>query len=469
MTDLTCDVAIIGGGTAGLAAERAARAAGATTLLIDARLDGTTCALNGCMPSKLLIAASHAAQAVRRAGAFGVRARLESVDGAAVMDRVRRLRDRFNQGVIDSVDALPDGIVIKATAQFRDATTLLLDDGRTVGARAIVIATGSRPAVPAAFDAVRDLVLTNETIFDLPDLPASIAVIGAGPLGLEMAQALARLGVETVVLDRGDTLGGQADGPIADALRGVLIEDMAVHLGVEIDATREDGQARLAWTGASHGSRLVERVLVAAGRPPVLDTLDLAIAGLTLDDKRVPCFDRTTMQCGDAPIFLAGDADADQPVLHEASSEGAIAGRGAALWPERAPARRSVPLAIMFSDPPLAIVGDTRNPDAIVETASYADQGRATIDDVNVGLVRVHARRGDGGIIGAEIFAPGGEHLAHLFAWSIEQDQTATNILDRPFYHPTYEEGLKPALRAICKASGTKPPVERDEGDPAGA
>ena len=469
MPELTCDVAVIGAGTAGLAAERGARAAGARTLLIDPRFDGTTCARVGCMPSKLLIAAAEAAHGARRAGEFGVRTGDVAIDGAAVMARVRRLRDDFVSSTIDSFEELPEGVRVRATARFAGPTTLRLDDGRTVEARAIVIATGSRPAIPETFDDVRDRVLTNETIFDLPDLPRSLAVVGAGPLGLELAQAMARLGVAVTVFGETPVLAGLEDDPeIAACLADILARDMTLHLGVTLHARPEGDGVRLDWTGdPGSGHAIFERVLVAAGRPPALDGLALDAAGLELDEHGTPLFDRTTMRCGASAIFIAGDADHDRPVLHEASQEGAIAGRGAARLPDAAPGDRCVRFSIMFTDPALAIVGGGED-DGIAGTASYAGQGRARAMATNRGIARIHARRGDGRLTGATILAPGAEHLGHLLAWSIETGATASELLSRPIYHPTYEEGLKSALREICAASGTAPPPDRDEGNPSG-
>jgi dihydrolipoamide dehydrogenase len=466
--DLRCDVAIIGGGTAGLAAERSARTAGASTLIIDPVFAGTTCATVGCMPSKLLIAAAGAAHAVRQAATFGVNAACE-IDGAAVMKRVRDERDRFARGARDEIAKLPDGTMVRAKAQFRDATTLLLDDGRTVVARAFVIATGARPTVPAIFDPIADLVLTNETVFDLQALPRSLAVIGAGPLGLELAQAMARLGVRVTLLDKSDTLAALEDEPVAALLKDVLSRDMAIALGVEIEATLRGGKALLRWTGEASGESEFDHVLVAAGRPPSLDGLDLKVTGLELDKHGVPAFDRETLRCGDSAIFIAGDADADRPVLHEASAEGAIAGYNAARYPDVKPARRCVPFSIMFTDPPLAVIGRTDTKALVTGVAEYRDQGRAKVQACAEGLARLHADPGDGRLLGATLFCPGADHLGHLLAWSVEDGLTADALLQRPFYHPTFEEGLKPALRTICEAVGVNPPDSSDQGAPAGA
>ena len=175
---LRCDVAVIGAGTAGLAAERAARSNGAATLLIDPSFNGTTCATVGCMPSKLLIAASHAAHAARSSRQFGIEVRDVWIDGKAVMQRVRTERDRFVRLTQKSFDEIPDGVRLRGLAKFMGTQTLSLDDGRLIEAGSIVIATGSSPSVPDAFAKLGNRILTNETIFDLQDLPNSLAVIG---------------------------------------------------------------------------------------------------------------------------------------------------------------------------------------------------------------------------------------------------------------------------------------------------
>jgi dihydrolipoamide dehydrogenase len=471
MTELICDVAIIGAGTAGLAAERSARAAGAATLLIDDRFAGTTCATVGCMPSKLLIAAGKAAHHVAQAPIFGIMAPPPVVDGPAVLARVRAERDRFIAATLKAVDALPEGVALLARARFTGPTTLALDDGRTVTAKAIVIATGARPVVPKPYAALGDPVLTNETIFDLPDLPRSIAVIGAGPLGLELAQALARLGVVTTVFDEGTTLAGLKDREVETALRAILERDLTFRLGVEIVPRREGegDRAVLRWRGASEGEQGFDRVLVATGRAPQLGDLGLEASGLTLDDHGTPRFDRATMQCGDAPVFLAGDADADRPVLHEASAEGAIAGYNAAVFPDVARSQRMLPFAISFTDPPVAEVGAPADDESVIGIAPYDDQGRAKVEARADGLVRIYAARPDGRLTGAAMVGPGMDHIAHLLAWAIARGETATALLAQPFYHPTLEEGLQAGLRAICDTVHAPIPPDQDQGALPGA
>ena len=460
--NLSCDVAIIGAGTAGLAAERAARRAGARTLLIDDGFSGTLCATTGCMPSKLLIAAARAHAGLDKARLMGIDIPQARVDGRRVMERLRNERDRFVAATRESFAGLPDGTCIDARARFIAPDRLDLDDGRQVAARAVVIATGSRPVVPQPYRGLGPRVLTNDTVFEMEDLPASMAVIGAGPLGAELAQAFGLLGVQVALFDEGDRLAKIRCDKVHDAFRPLYSHDVVLHLGVAPEPSAQDDGIRLAW-GDQHQD--FDCVLVATGRAPALEGLNLDAAGLRLDDKGTPVFDRKTLQCGDRPVFIAGDADADAPVLHEASLEGAVAGGNAARHPDVTPADRPPLFTLTFTDPPVAAIGAPPDECAINGFADYADQGRAQIEARAGGLLRLGADA-QGRLIGADLAVPGAEHLAHLLVGAVMNGSTARDLLDLPFYHPTLEEGLKPALRGLCRRANL---ALRDDGNPPGA
>ncbi len=447
-----CDVAVIGAGTAGLVAEKTARDHGASTCLIDEAFAGTTCASVGCMPSKLLIAAADAAQAVRDAAQFGIHA-VPQVDGVAVLRRLRQYRDAFVTGVTDSFARLPTGTCLQGRARFIAPGQLELDDGTRIDARAVVVATGSRPTLPKSLQAVEQRILTNQNIFELENLPASIGVIGSGPIGLELAQAFARLGVRVEVFDRSDRLAG-LPAKVSAELQRILAAELPIHLGqsprAEYANDQHDG-VRLIWNG---GDARFDWLLVAAGREPQLGALALDQAGLMLDANGLPDIDPATLQCAGAPIFIAGDANDLHPLLHEAADDGAVAGRNAASYPQLRRARRSTPLAITFCRPVAAVIGklpEPGNSDTVTGSADYARQGRAKVIGQAHGICELHGARADGKLTGAALCIPGGEHIAQQLAWAIADGLTAAQLLDRPFYHPTLEEGLKTALRQICR------------------
>jgi dihydrolipoamide dehydrogenase len=330
------DVAVIGAGTAGLAAYRAAKVAGKRALLIEGGEHGTTCARVGCMPSKLLIAPAEAAHAVARFAAFGMQPVTVKVDRRAVMERVRLERDRFVAFVTDDVDALPDADKLGGCATFVDDRTLRVDDRLLVKAAGVVIATGSSPVFPAAWRALGDRLATNEDIFEWPELPESVAVFGPGVVGLELGQALHRLGVRVKVFGRGGGVGPLSHPALIDCARKVFTQEFYLDTNAHAEVAR-DGDEVVVTYRALDGSTQTERfayLLAATGRAPNVGKLGLENTTLALDARGVPIYDRTTMQCGGSSIFVAGDASDDSPVLHEASDEGRIAGDNAARFPE---------------------------------------------------------------------------------------------------------------------------------------
>ncbi len=446
MSERSCDVVIIGAGTAGLKAYKAAAARGGEVVIVERGPGGSTCTRVGCMPSKLLIAAARMAHHARQASDFGIVTGDVSVDAAKMWERVRRERDRFVASVLDEYNAIPSDRVVHGSARFDGPDAILVGDDRIAARRGIVIATGARPIIPDLLDPVRERVHTHETIFDLPDLPAAIAVLGAGPLGLELAQAFARLGVDVTVLDEGERIGGLKDPTANAAAIDALRDDVTLRLGVAVEASvTADGRARLSW---AEGEVVVDVGLAATGRPPALDDLALDTTGLTLDAHGTPVFDRGTHRCGDSNIFIAGDADAWRPVLHEAARGGSIAGDVAMSGP---PAKILPALAIAFTEPNLVEVGrsfDRLPDDARIGQAAVEDNGRATADGETQGLVRLYADR-DGKLLGASIVAPEGEHLGHLVALGIERGIDVAEFVDQPWYHPTIEELLQAAGRDL--------------------
>ena len=216
--DQKVDVAIVGAGTAGLAALREVRGRTDNFVLINAGSYGTTCARVGCMPSKALIAAANAFHARTKLEEFGIRgASGLRADIPAVLRRVRSLRDEFVSGVLKATEDL--GARNIAGHARLDGPTRLIVGARVIEAGQIVLAPGSSPIVPKPWRALGDRILTSDTLFDQEDLPLRIGVIGLGPLGVEIAQALARLGVEVHGFDGAKQIAGISDENVADAAR----------------------------------------------------------------------------------------------------------------------------------------------------------------------------------------------------------------------------------------------------------
>lgn len=439
------DVLIIGAGTAGLNAASEVRKTTNNFVVVDPGPLGTTCARVGCMPSKVLVQIAndyhrrHAYECEGIRGGDGL-----SLDGVDALNHVRALRDRFVSSVLDDpVRALGDRLV-NGTAEFVEPTLVKVGTER-MRANRIVVATGSRPVVPDFLRPFEDRLLTSDTLFEEDALPARLAVLGLGAIGLELGQALSRCGVSVTGFDTMAEIGGLQDPVVNAAAIDILGAEFPMHLGVEAKVEKGGGSLQI------HSGNInvrADKLLVSVGRTPNIEHLHLERLGIPLDEGGIPPFDRGTMQVDGLPVFIAGDVNGHRPVLHEASQEGEIAGHNA-VAASVARFRRKSPMAIAFCDPNICVVGsswdEVRHRHPVVGTARF-DSGRALIQQRVHGMISLYADRANGELLGAEMVAPGGEHLAHLLAWSLEYRCSVFELLDRPFYHPTLEETLKTAL-----------------------
>lgn len=474
--DLDVDVAIIGAGTGGMAAYREARKYTDRIALIDGGTLGTTCARVGCMPSKLLIAAAEARHRAEDVAGFGLIGGEVGVDGRAVMRRVREERDRFVGFVLEAVDGFDEAHLIRRHARFEDDRTLRLDDGRRVRARAVVIATGSRPIVPAPLEVAGNRLVVNDDVFDWEDLPESVAVFGTGIIGLELGQALHRLGVRTALFGRGGSVGPLSDPAVLERGREIVSAELPVSWNADVEVGRDGDSVTVTRRDAHGETTRFDYLLAATGRRANVDALGLENTSLALDERGAPRYDPLSMRCGDSAIFIAGDASADLPLLHEAADEGRLAGENAARFPEAYRRARRTPLGIAFSDPQIAVVGEShaalvaRGADFETGDVAFEDQGRARVMRLNRGLLHVYGEQGSGRLLGAEMIGPAAEHLGHLLAWAIDGRLTAGEALGRPFYHPVIEEGLRTALRTLNFRLGfdANPPARCIDCGPGG-
>ena len=461
MKKLDVDVAIIGTGTAGMTAYRAAKAQGARTVVIESGVYGTTCARVGCMPSKLLIAAAESAHAMQHSAPFGVHAGEVRIDGPAVMERVRRERDRFVGFVLESVESFDDADKLRGHARFTSPHTLVVDDHTEVNAARVVIATGSTPLRLPALENVGPGIVTSDDVFYWDDLPKSVAVIGTGVIGLELGQALSRLGVRVKLFARGGSIAHISDPEVLRAAGRVLNEELDIQFQSKvIGAVQEGGEVALTVADAL-GQEQTERfqyVLMAAGRTPNVHDIGLEHTGLERGEDGIPLFDARTMQCGNSHIFIAGDANNERPLLHDAADHGKIAGDNAGRYPDVRPGLRRTPIAVAFTEPNIATLGASYK--ALVEggkrkfavgSVSFANQGRSRVMLQNKGMLRVYAEFGSRRFLGAEMIAPRAEHLAHTLSWAVQMRMTVDQMLEMPFYHPVIEEGVRTALRDLAQ------------------
>lgn len=467
MKKIQVDVAVIGTGTAGMSAYRAAVAQGARTVVIESGPYGTTCARVGCMPSKLLIAAADAAHMLDVAPGFGVHPGEKRIDGRAVMERVRNERDRFVGFVLESVESFPIEDRIRGHARFTGPHTLQVDDHTEIEAARFVIATGSTPVILPHLQDVGPGIVTSDDVFYWDDLPSSVAVIGTGVIGLELGQALTRLGVKVSLFARGGSVAQLSDPEVLGAARRTLSQELDLHFQTEVVRAEQQGERVLLTIRDALGKETSEHyqyVLLATGRAPNVGDLGLEATGIELQENGIPVFDSRTMQCGTSHIFIAGDANNELPLLAEAADHGKIAGENAGRYPDVRPGLRRTMLGIAFTEPNIATLGKSYKtlceggrPKFAIGQVSFENQGRSRVMLQNKGMLRVYAEYGSCRFLGAEMIGPRGEHIAHLLAWAAQAHLTVPQMLDMPFYHPVIEEGVRTALRDLAAnlANGT--------------
>jgi dihydrolipoamide dehydrogenase len=286
---------------------------------------------------------------------------------------------------------------------------------------------------------------------------------------------LHRLGVHVAILGRGGRVGPISDPEILAFSIATFNQEFTLEPDAHIADVHRDGDRITIRRTAPNGARQVETfdyVLISTGRMPNVEGIGLEKTSVKLDVNGVPRYDPATAQTVNAdgsgsrrsPIFIAGDAGNFIPLLHEAADEGRIAGNNAArvaLGKAAEAGLRRVPISIVFTDPQIAIVGSgfrSLQPGSFATgQVNFEDQGRARILLRNKGLMNVYAEFATGRFLGAEVLAPGGEHLAHLLAWALQNGMTIEQMLEMPYFHPVLEEGLRTALHDVnAKLQGVR-------------
>ncbi|MEH6443670.1 MAG: dihydrolipoyl dehydrogenase [Oceanospirillaceae bacterium] len=446
------EYAIIGSGTAGLGAYSKIRHQSDNFVMIEQGPYGTTCARVGCMPSKMLITAADHAHEMTHASKFGIYGEPE-VDDKQVFNRIRTDRaNKFVGNVLKQIGKIPDQFKLQGCAKFLSNNQIQVDDDLIIQAEKVVIACGTRPYIPEELKAVAGKILTSDTVFEIDRLPNSIAVIGIGVIALELGQSLHRLGVETSFFGRTGTIGNLTHPDLqAETLKCLSQELNILPQGRIVEAWEEDNAVFIAYE-QQDGCVITKRfdaILVAAGRVSNIDQVDIHKTDIQLETNGIPVFDPRTMQCGNLPIYIAGDATNDLSLWHEAYDEGRIAGINALNYPQAEKVTRKTPLGIYFTDPQMAIVGQSyhqlRGTQIVIGDVPF-NSPRHEVWKKTQGRIQVYLDASSGEILGAELLGHQAEHLAHLLALAITHKMTADQFLEMPIYHPSAEEVLKKAL-----------------------
>jgi pyruvate/2-oxoglutarate dehydrogenase complex dihydrolipoamide dehydrogenase (E3) component len=405
------NLVVIGAGTAGLVSAAGAAGLGAKVALIERHLLGGDCLNYGCVPSKALIRAARSAAEIRRAGEFGVQVPTGVwVDFAAVMERMRRLRaslsphdsaERFRQLGVD---------VCFGDARFVSPSSVQVDGQRLEFARA-VIATGARAADPGIPGLTDVGYLTNETVFSLTELPARLLVLGAGPIGCELAQTFRRFGSEVHLIQRGSKILPREDADAAAIIqRRFEQEDIRLHLGVKVvRAERSNGGNRL--VGERDGrpwSLEGDTILVGVGRKANVEGLNLEAAGVAYDANGIHVDDH--LRTFNSRIFAAGDICSTFKFTHAADAMARIVLQNALFFGRKRMSSLVIPWCT-YTDPEVAHVGPTeaeaakRGIPVDTFTVPLNENDRAVLDGETEGFVRIQVHQGTDRIAGATIVA----------------------------------------------------------------
>ena len=447
---MTYDLIIIGAGSAGFSAYKEAIQHTDNLLIINDGPWDTMCARVGCMPSKVLISSANQLHDAQTLEKVGIKATVQA-DTSQVMRHVRTLRDSFTAATKKQADSWKAEHKISGKAQFIDAHTVQVN-GKTYRSKSFVIAVGSTPKINQEWQTeLKERFLTSDTIFELPQLPKSMAVVGSGVIALELAQAMQRLGVNVTVFARSQQLGSLTDPNLQELAQ----KEISKELNILFETLPQQVKRTEAGVEIIYGSNTItiDYLLNATGRTSYLTTLRLENINTDYKDiKKLPLHPQTK-QLDKLPIFIVGDAYPTLPVQHEASQEGKLAVQN--CFGKVKSITSLTPLTITFSSPEMATCGKTyqqlkdENIKFVTGTASYEDQGRAKVLGKNKGALKIYANPSNGIILGAEIFVEHAEHLAHLLAWSMTDHATVDALLEQPFYHPTLQEGIRTALRDL--------------------
>jgi pyruvate/2-oxoglutarate dehydrogenase complex dihydrolipoamide dehydrogenase (E3) component len=458
----TYDLVVLGGGTAGLVSAMGAAGLGARVALVERHLLGGDCLNTGCVPSKSVLRSARVIGEVRRAGALGTAIDGAKVDFSAVMRRMRERRASI--AVHDSAERLrAAGVhVFFGSASFADDRTIAVE-GQPLRFRRAVIATGGRPAVPPIPGLDDVPYYTNETIFSLTELPPRLLVIGAGPIGCELAQAFARFGSGVTVVDQAEQVLPREDADAAAIIRRSLESDsVRVELGVKLERVQDaSGEQRVSYMRTGPGSLqsgqvAADAVLVATGRTPNIEDLELEAAHINTTKQGVVVNDR--LQTSNPRVYASGDVCSPFQFTHAADAMSRIVLQNALFFGRRKASALVIPW-VTYTDPEVAHVGvfesDVVKSDGRLQsiTVPLTDVDRAVVDDQTDGFVRVHHERGR--IRGCTIVAAhAGEMIAEA-VYAMTHGGTLSKLSSTIHPYPTQAEAFRKAGDSFRKGAVT--------------
>ena len=454
------DVIVIGGGSAGYAAARTARDAGADVAIVDQGPLGGLCILRGCMPTKAILRSADVAALLRRAKEFGLSPVSVRADLSAIVDRKDRLVREFADYRIEQLHD-PKFTLYQSRAVFQSPHEIAIDS-MVLSAGSVILATGSKPSEVPIPGLAHVGYFTSDTILDLRTQPESLIVLGGGSVALELGQFFARLGTKVTIIQRGRTLLSGMDEDVGRALEAALIDEgIDVVTGAQLLRVTHDAAGKRVWVMKDGGERSYAGmdILQALGRSPNIEGLHLEAADVKIDGGRVVV--DAAMRTSQRHIYAVGDVNDLTPIVHLAIQQGEIAAYNAthADQPAKTIDHR-LDAEVVFTYPQVAVLGlnEARAADEGTPylTASYpfADHGKALCLGARHGFVKLLCAPQTGEILGAQIVGPEAGELIHELIAVMYYRGTAADLLHMPHYHPTLAEIVTYPAEALVERLG---------------
>ena len=443
------DMAIIGGGSGGLTAARVATALGANVLLVDKERLGGDCLNYGCVPSKSLIHVARIVQKARESASLGLMSANLSVNMAKVSEYVQGVIDRVAEGE----KVYTEGVTVKfGQITFKSATELVLN-GEIFTSRNTLIATGSRPVMPRVEGLEEVGYLTNESVFDLMNLPSSIVIVGGGPVGVELSQAFERLGAKVTIIQEQERILPREDPEVSESVARVLIsEGIDIITNARFVKAGRSGNKKVAT--ARQGAKLLnfeaDEIVLAVGRQPNIEGLNLEAAGIKYDKNGIKVDDY--LQTSASNILAIGDVIGGYLFTHVAVYQAGVAVRNALVPVGKKKVDYRVVPWCTFTDPEAARVGLTpedaekQYKQVRIVKFPWAEIDRAQAENETTGFIKLVLAGKKDEIVGAHMVgARAGEMLGEI-ALAMQHNLTLNDILGTIHVYPTMNTGIQQAV-----------------------
>jgi pyruvate/2-oxoglutarate dehydrogenase complex dihydrolipoamide dehydrogenase (E3) component len=450
-TDRHFDALVLGCGSAGTTAAKRVRAAGRSVAVVERDQPGGDCPLRACVPTKALLRSAHVYALLRRAGEFGVEPGAVAFDWARVMARKEEIVGRTGAGNAEAYER--QGIALfRGEASFEDDHHVRVGGSLLRGER-VVIATGSKPALPDIPGLPEAGPITSVEAVSLPRLPASLVILGGGPVGCELAQLFSTFGVKVVLLHRGKEVLSREEPELGQLVREALVANgVTVLTGAEVERMGRQGGEKTVQVGAQGQVRhfSAEEVLAATGRESRTDGLNLQAAGVEAERGRVRV--NELLQTSRPHIYAAGDVCGPLLYTHFAHYQGRVAAANLFAAEPAAADYRVVP-RVTFTEPPVASVGLTEEQarrggrDVRCATIEVASLGKALVESEGAGLVKLVADARTGEVLGGHAACAAAGEVIHEVAAAMAARAAAKDLAETIHAFPNFAEGVKAAAR----------------------